>query len=892
MHVIGLKTLNGPNVYHHHPVIIMRIDLQDLADVPSDELPELIAGLKKEFPGMADHQCSPGVPGGFYQRLEKGTYLAHILEHVALEFSILTGMDVTYGKSRYAGKPGLYDIVTRFSNETGMKECLKQSLLTISNLLKNQPVDIGNSISKIKAAIKKSELGPSAKSLYDAAKKRNIPVTRIGTESLLQLGYGKNSRRVQSAISDRTSLIAADLVQDKSLTKSVLKKAMIPVPHGVVITAESEIPEAMKSLTLPLALKPIDGHHGEGVNLNLQNEDEVRMALQQASQYSSTFVLEEMHMGLDYRVLVIDGKFTAAAERLPPFVIGDGNKSIVQLINDINSDPLRGDGHEAFLTKVVVDEILVQHLAKQGLSLQSVPLPEERITLRANANLSSGGRAKDVTHITSEEIKDMCERVARIVGLDICGIDIIAKDITKSVKESQLVVIEVNAGPGLRMHLAQKTPEDQDVGSKIIDMLYKKPEQARIPIASVTGTNGKTTVVRLLQKIMMASGKSNVGMTSTEGIWINDKKIFSGDCSGPASAEVVLHDPAIDCAILECARGGLLRGGLAYDWSDVGIITNISADHIGQDGIETIDDLYWIKSLVAERVKKGGTLVINADDENCLRLLDNNRVQRHECKFILFSTNPDGEKFTELLDKGYNACWLEGRHIIMSFNGRVRNLGSVEDIPMTLSGRAEFQVANVLAALAGAVGLGASPETVMDVLLDFNPTLENQGRMNLYKVGQSYVILDYGHNAEAINNIGKLLKSLPNFKKTVVLGLPGDRSTDLLLQSAEKIAQYYDKVILRDDEDLRGRKPGEVPALLADLYNRKYPGITVEVILKEEDAVMQALNELQGQEICVIMYEDHQMVMRAMREFDPVPVSVLPLKETPTYQQPEQAAWQ
>ncbi|XGC79984.1 cyanophycin synthetase [Bdellovibrio bacteriovorus] len=892
MRVIGLKTLNGPNVYHHHPVIIMRIDLQDWTDVPSDELPELVAGLKRELPGMADHHCSPGVPGGFYERLEKGTYLAHILEHVALEYSILTGMDVTYGKSRYAGRPGLYDIVTRFTNETGMKECLKQSLLTISNLLKNQPVDVGNSVAKIKAAIKRSELGPSAKSLYDAAKKRNIPVTRIGTESLLQLGYGKNSRRVQSAISDRTSLIAADLVQDKNLTKSVLKKAMIPVPHGVVITDESEIHEAMKSLTLPLALKPIDGHHGEGVNLNLQNENEVRLALQQASQYSSTFVLEEMHMGLDYRVLVIDGKFTAAAERLPPFVIGDGTKSIDQLIADLNSDPLRGDGHEAFLTKVVIDEILVQHLAKQGLSLQSVPLPEERITLRANANLSSGGRAKDVTFITSDEIKDMCERVARIVGLDICGIDIIAKDITKSVKESELVVIEVNAGPGLRMHLLQKTPENQDVGSKIIDMLYKDPQQARIPIASVTGTNGKTTVVRLLQKIMMASGKTNVGMTSTEGIWINDKKIFTGDCSGPASAEVLLHDPAIDCAILECARGGLLRGGLAYDWSDVGIITNISADHIGQDGIETIDDLYWIKSLVAERVKKGGTLVINADDENCLRLLENNRVIRHECKIILFSTNPDGEKFTELLDKGYNACWLEGRHIIMSYNGRVRNLCSVEDIPMTISGRAEFQVANVLAALAGAVGLGASPETVLDVLLEFNPTSENQGRMNLYKVGQGYVILDYGHNAEAINNIGKLLQSLPNFKKTVVLGLPGDRSTDLLLQSAEKIAQYYDKVILRDDEDLRGRRPGEVPALLAELYAKKYPGIKVEEILHEEDAVLQALTELRGQEICVIMYEDHQMVMRAMREFDPVPVSVLPFKEKPTYQQPEQAAWQ
>ncbi|WP_413568409.1 cyanophycin synthetase [Bdellovibrio sp. HCB117] len=892
MKIVSFKPIYGPNVYHHLPVMVMRVSLEEWTDKPSNEIPGFVDGLKTALPSLYDHTCSPGVPGGFFQRLERGTYMAHIIEHVALELSTMSGMDMTYGKSRYAGKPGLYDVIIRFDNEGGMVECLRSAFNLVEDVLHNTSVDVPYFLNNIKKACKRSALGPSADCLVKAAKKKKIPTKRIGSESLIQLGYGVKQRRVQSAITDRTSLIAADLVQDKEMTKSLLRQALIPVPHGVTIYDEEEIASAIEGLSAPYVLKPFDGHHGEGVHLNLQNVEELKQAYHNAKALSSRFIIEEMQQGRDYRVLVIDGKFAAAAERVPPFVIGDGQSSISLLIEKLNADPLRGEGHESYLSKVVVDPILIQHLAKQGLTLESIPGAEQKITLRGNANLSSGGTAIDVTNVASAEVRILCERIARLVGLDICGIDIISKDISKSVTESGLVIIEVNAGPGLRMHLLGKTEDEPHVGSMIVDMMYKNEEEARIPIISVTGTNGKTTVARLLHKIMSDSGKKCVGMTNTDGIWIGEKKICSGDCSGPLSADMVLSDQAVDCAVLELARGGLLRGGLAYDWSDVGIITNIRSDHIGQDGIETVDDILWIKSLVAERVRRGGTLVLNADDEHCMSLINNNRVKKHGCNIIVFSTKPDSPGFDEQLAMGRDACWLEDGHLVMSYKGRVQSLAYASDMPITLGGMAEFQISNILAALAAGIAMGVPAERILDSIQNFHPASENKGRLNLYRVGPGYAILDYGHNADAITNVGEMLRRWTNFKKTVVLGLPGDRSTEIVLSGARKAAEYFDKVILRDDADLRGRAPGELPRLITDLYNKDFQGLEHEICLKEEEAVSQGLSEIQEDEILVILYEDVSAVMKAMREYDPVSVLSLPQPEERPYQEDSHVAWQ
>lgn len=876
MEIISLRTIHGPNVYHHLPVVVMRLDLRQWAEKASNEIPGFIERLKDNIPGLYEHTCSPGKLGGFFERLNKGTYLAHITEHVALELSKLVGFDISYGKSRFAGSKGVYDVVLRSPNDEGIKECLRSAVQIVIEILAERKIDLQKYQNAILSKSKENALGPSADSIYTAAKKLKIPVRRIAANSLLQLGYGKNQQRVQAAVSDRTSLIAADIVQDKELTKQLLSRSLVPTPLGVVISSEIEIDEAIKQFSGPYVLKPIDGSHGDGVFLNLENAEEIKSALKTIQKFSSRFLLEKMHTGKDYRILVIDGKLAAAAERSPPQITGDGNHTITELIEMLNQDPLRGEGHESFFTKVAIDEIMVEYLKKQNLQPDSVLKLGQRIQLRGNANLSCGGTAIDVTGNVSDEIKILCERVSRIVGLDICGIDIIAKDISLSVKESELTVLEVNAGPGLRMHLLGKLNSESHVGTKIVKMLYNDSDDSRIPIISVTGTNGKTTVVRLLHKIMLDGGQTNVGMTNTDGIWIGKNQIAKGDSSGPASAELLLQDSSVESAIFEIARGGLLRAGLAYDWSDVGVLTNIKADHIGQDGIEDIDDILWIKSVVIERVRRNGTIVLNADDASCVKLLKQPKIRQKDCRLILFSTRFDNPNVVNKLAFGATGIWVEDDQIILAEKEKVRSLGHVADIPITLGGKAEFQVANVLAAIGAALGAGVSTEQIMRSIKNFNPAVENIGRLSLYRIRSSHVVLDYGHNPDAIGRIGEMLSKFHGYTKTAIMGLPGDRSTELIKQSALQAAKYFDKIILRDESDLRGRQPAEIPSMLAETYKSQFPALKHEVILNEDIAVYHVLNQLDEKSIVVIFYENLSNVLSVLRKFDPVAVLDLP----------------
>lgn len=872
--MLSLRTNDGPSVYHSRPTLTMSIDLQEWADVPSTAIPHFTDNLIHFFPELFKHTCSRGYEGGFVERLRYGTYLAHIIEHVALVLSSLSGIETTFGKTRYAGYPGHYDIVTRFKNEEGMKECLRQSFEIVKALITEKKFDLKDIVVKIKTLASETVLGPSGQALLAAAIKRKIPYRRM-PHSLIQLGFGKNTRRIQAAVTNQTGLIATGIAKDKKITKQILEDNFIPVPDGDVVSTLEELKMAMTKISSPYVIKPLNGNHGNGVSLKLESIDEITTAFKLAQSFSPDVLIEEMCFGRDYRILLVNGKLIAAAERRPPCVIGDGKKTLHELIAKINEDPRRGEGHQNVLSRIEIDEVVLQKLHKKNISLNDVIANDEVLILRDNANLSSGGTAKDVTEKVHPDIVTLCERAARVIGLDICGLDLIHSEISLPI-DSCTKVIEVNAGPGLRMHLSPCEGEAKPVADKIIEMLYPQDESARIPIVAVTGTNGKTTVVRLLHKIFSADKEKIVGLTTTDGIWIGEKNIFSGDTTGPQSSRLVLSDPTVDMAILEVARGGILRGGLAYDWSDVAVITNIREDHIGQDGIEDLDDLLWIKSLVAERVKEYGTLVLNADDPATLMVRNNPRVQEQKLNFFLFSADEQNEVFKNHIMIGGNGCWLEEGWIRIQYEGLSEKLVRAHDISLTLNGRARFQIENILASMAVAKSLGIPKYQMIESLKSFESTQENLGRLNIYQIRNNYVILDYGHNENALSSMGQILSHFDGYKKTVVLGLPGDRDDRLLEKSALQATDICDVLVLKEDQDLRGRKSGEISDLMIRTIQKNNKSIQIDKILDEQQAVQTVLNRMDENEIIIIFYEKLKTILPILRPYDPQPVAVIP----------------
>lgn len=875
MELLSFRTIHGPNIYHARPVLVMKMDLKEFAEVPSDEIPGFTEALLRTLPGLQKHTCSPGYEGGFVERLGRGTYMAHITEHIAIELSVLAGIEVTFGKSRYAGTPGVYNVVTRFQNEAGMKLCLTHAFHLANALLKNQPYDLEGALREIREVVADTQLGPSAQAIFDAAQKLNVPCRRLGEHSLLYLGYGKGLKKVQTAVTDQTSLIATELVQDKNSTKEFLKEFSVPVPCGGTARSEADLLEIARDLTYPLAVKPVDGHHGNDVHLNIQNLEELKQAFSRVRANASRVLVEEMITGRDYRLLVIDHKLVAAAERQPPSVLGNGRATVQELIEELNRDPRRADGHSGFLTKIEFDDALTASLNKAKMELGSV-LPEgQRLWLRETANLSTGGTAKDVTDLVHPSIKCLCERISRLVGLDICGIDAIATTIGDSVEASGFRVIEVNAGPGLRMHLAPTEGSPRPVGEAIVRMLYPDPKAARIPIVAITGTNGKTTVARMTAKLFSNQGLQ-VGMTSSDGVWIDKNQIMSGDTSGPVSARTVLNDPGVDMAVLEVARGGIMRGGLAYDWSDVGIVTNIRRDHFGQDGIDSIEDLVWVKSLIAERVREGGTLILNADDEQSLALAKSPRVTRTPKNIVLFSCESQNPAITQHLQAHKDALWVENGHFVGFFKGRAVHFGAVHEFPVTMNGLAHFHVSNTLAVMAAGLAQGVSAADIATALKAFAPGLENPGRLNLYNVRGATVVLDYGHNPDAISAIGNMLAGFKHHRKTAIFGAPGDRGSHLIEESGDMLGRYFDRVILRDDLDLRGRNSGEVPELLERRLAKEHPKVEAVQVLEEKAALDFALAEAGPNDIIVVFYDILDYVTKVVREYDPQPLKQFP----------------
>ncbi len=871
MKILDIRTLAGPNVYSHDPALVMKLDLAELTEKETVDVPEFTERLLNCLPGVVEHHCSLGRPGGFVERLKEGTYFGHVVEHVALELTDAVGISVNRGKTVYGGSPGVYLVAVTYKSEAGMKELLRIAVELVESLVAGVAYLLQPKLEEVRKIITETELGPSTRAIVDAASRRGIPWTRVGEDSLVRFGHGKHTRRVQGTVSDRTSMIAVDLAGDKELTKRVLSAAGLPAPRGCVVTSREEVVACLSHIPHPVVVKPLDGNQGRGVSLNLVTPEQVLEAFDLAFEISSQVIVEEMLRGFDYRVVIVDGKMVAAAQRIPAHVWGDGSHTIRELIELTNGDPRRGDDHEKPLTKISANPLVLATLKRHGKSLDDVPQNGELILLRESANLSTGGSAKDVTDDVHPSIRKMCERAARVIGLDICGVDLVLPDITRPF-ESVGGIVEVNASPGIRMHHYPSEGQSRDVGGAIMKMLYPEGANGRIPIVSITGTNGKTTVTRMIGHAITASGQT-VGMTTTDGIWIGGEEIARGDMTGPWSAGVVLSDSSVDFAVLETARGGIVRSGLGYDWSDVGVITNIQADHLGQDGIENIEDILRVKRLVAERVREGGTLILNADDERLAQLEHHPRLQRVPKRYVYFSlngANPVIQKHMEAGGTAYiaNGEWLE------EINGSERSrIVKAAAFPATLDGTADFQVLNLLAAIAAGRACGLEMQGLVEALTRFHMVSEGPGRLNLFALGSGYVLIDYGHNPAALQAVCRMTSQWGAKQVTGILTIPGDRSDALIEEFAHKAACGLDHIIVREDQDRRGRKPGEVAEMLARVLRADHPEIPLEIIDDELEAVSVAIDRLQPGEVVVAFCDRVDDVVDLIRQRGAEPVS-------------------
>ena len=874
MRIESIRTLAGPNVYSHRPVLLMRLDLQELYEKESHEIPGFVERLLALLPGLGEHYCSKGYAGGFVERLREGTYFGHTVEHVALELTGLAGCDATHGKTRYAGEPGVYNVVVEFCAEHATRYLLGQAVALVEAVIRGEGFPLAEKIKEAEEIAADTELGPSTRAIVEAAMRRRIPWARQNDASLVRLGYGKHLRLIQAAMTDGTSAVGVELAADKDLTKARLGRASIPVPEGEIVRTEEGAVAALRALGGAAVVKPLDGRQGKGVSLDLSTPEEVASAFRIAREFSPAVLVEEMFEGRNYRVLVVGFRVVAAGERIPCHVTGDGAHTVAELIDIENRNPLRGEGHEKPLTKIRKDdEILRAFMRKEGWGMEDVPAAGERVMLCAGMNLSTGGTARDVTDEVHPTVRSLCERAARIMGMDVCGVDLVLRDIGEP-RGGGGGVIEVNAAPGLRMHLFPGEGRPRDVGAAIVEMLYPEGRPARIPVFSITGTNGKTTVTRMLSHVLMESGLVT-GTTTTDGIYLSGELIVKGDTTGPVSALTVLEDKSVEVAVLETARGGIVRRGLGYDWSDISVMTNVGADHIGQDGIESIEDVLWIKSLVAERVREGGTLVLNADDERLARLRESPAVSRVPKNYVYFSMRPDNPVLLEHAAAGGAGYFFRDGTVFEAEGGAEHAVVEAAAIPATMNGAAEFQIANVMAAVAAARAYGLSREEVGASIARFRSDAENPGRANLYRVGKGYVMVDYGHNPDAFLAVCRMAAKWENRRVTAVIGVPGDRDDSVVEQAGRVAARGFHRVIIKEDKDLRGREPGEVAKLLCEAAGDEWPGTECRVVLDEIEALRSELQEIEDGQVIVVFYDQLEPVLRVLEEHGAVAVEAV-----------------
>jgi cyanophycin synthetase len=880
MRILKIQPLRGPNYWsiRRQKLVVMRLDLEELAEKPSNEIPGFYEGLINTLPSLEDHFCSPGVPGGFLSRVRKGTMMGHIIEHVALELQELAGMPVGFGRTRETATPGVYQVVIEYVDELAGRYAARAAVRLCQSLVNrgNYPqAELEQDLKDLRDLARDAALGPSTETLVKEAEARDIPWMPLGARAMIQLGYGVHQKRIQATLSNYTGILGVELACDKEGTKQILRDAGVPVPRGTVIRYMDELETAIEDVGgYPIVIKPLDGNHGRGITIDIKSWSEAEKAYDMAKEVSPAVIIERFYRGTDHRVLVVNGKVVAVAERIPAHVIGDGKLTVQELIDQTNLDPNRGDGHENVLTNIVVDRTSLDLLARQGYTLETVLDSGVICYLRATANLSTGGIAVDRTDDIHPENIWLAQRVAKIIGLDIAGIDVVTPDITKPIRDVDGVIVEVNAAPGFRMHVCPSQGLPRNVAAPVMDMLFPYGKNGRIPIVSLTGTNGKTTTTRLIAHIYRQTGQV-VGYTTTDGIYVDDHLVEKGDTTGPQSAQVILKDPTVEVAVLETARGGILRSGLAFETCDIGVVLNISADHLGIGDIDTIEQMAQLKSVVVESVSPKGYAVLNADDP-----LVSAMAARVKGQIAYFSMNPNNELIQSHTQGGGLAAVYENGFLSILKGDWTLRIDQAVHLPVTMEGRAPFMIANALAASLAAFAQGVPIEAIRAALLTFRASVnQTPGRMNLFNLGSYHALVDYAHNAASYEALGGFVNNWPG-ERIGVVGGPGDRRDEDFIELGRLSAKIFDRIIIKEDDDLRGRPSGQASELISKGISLEKPDCRYETILKETEAINLALDQATPGSLVVILPESVSSAISLIEERNPLPESISGLMAT------------
>ncbi len=864
--------LRGPNVWARMPVIHQIVDLGELEDRPSNKVPGFYDALTAMIPSLYDHGCSIGRPGGFLQRLRDGTWMGHVLEHVAIELQNLAGGEVRRGLTRATGERGVYNVVFQYEQEDVGRAAGALALRILNHLIYDYDSEPNfDYVHELEAGVirvaEQLAYGPSTGAIVAEAQRRGIPVIRLDPRrSLVQLGHGKYQRRVWATVTSQSANIAVDIASNKELTNRLLHEVGIPVPRSVIVSDADEAVRQANRIGYPIVLKPLDGNHGRGVCVNLRDEDEVRENFPFAfgESRNGSVIAETFITGKDYRILVVDNEVVAVAERVPAHVVGDGRHTVEQLVDLANADPRRGVGHEKILTRIMVDAQTLEVLGRAGHDLSFVPEAGQTIQLKLTGNMSTGGTSIDRTDDIHPDNVEISRQAAMVVGLDIAGIDFIAPDISQSVRQAGGAICEVNAGPGFRMHTHPTEGHPRHVGRAVVDMMFPARAQSRIPIVAVTGTNGKTTTSRMIAHIMKASGRK-VGLTSTDGIYIDGTQIMSGDMSGPQSAQMVLKNPAVDFAVLETARGGIIRSGLGFDRCNVAVVTNVAADHLGLGGIDTLSDLAKVKAVVPQAALRDGASVLNADNE---WTVDMQRTARGE--IVFFSMDENNEVVRDHLRERGKAVVLkqtrQGEMITLLEHRRETSLLYASQIPATFDGRIRVNIANALAAAATAFAMDVQLEQIRLALRTFDNTFfQTPGRFNMMELDGRRIVMDYCHNVAGLEGMVDFVQRMEPRRTYAMIAMPGDRSNTDIRAFGNLAGRSFANIVIREDANPRGRAPGEVAGLLYDaVLEGGAPAGSVEIVTDEIDAAMTTVERAERDDLVVLLVDQPKAVWQAL----------------------------
>ncbi len=855
MKILEIRTLRGPNYWSGYwkKLIIMRLDIEDYEQKPTDKIEGFYERMSEVLPTIHSHGCSYQEAGGFMRRVQEGTWAGHAIEHFALEMQTLAGMDVGYGRTRETSESGIYNVVFAYQEEEVGRFTARAAVEFFLDLAEGKSVEeikkrLAEDIQRMREIREEVRFGPSTASIVEESESRNIPFIRLNEQSLVQLGYGIHQQRIQATTTGKTNMIAVDIAGNKHAAKKLLSEMGVPVPKGFSIRDEDELERTIESIGFPVVIKPLDGNHGKGATVGIETLEDARTAFQKAKEYSRNIIVEKMLGGGDFRALVVNNSLIAVAERIPAHIVGDGESNIQQLIDKTNADPRRGYGHENVLTLIDVEEQTERLLRAKNHTLETVLPAGEMLHLKTTANISTGGTAIDRTDEVHPENIFLFERIAKIIGLDVAGIDVIAPNVSEPLSENGGGIIEINAAPGFRMHLAPSEGIGRNVAEHVVNMLFPPGKPARIPIIAITGTNGKTTTTRLVAHILRGSGLT-VGFTTTDGTYIQNNQITAGDNTGPVSAQLVLKDPSVQVAVLETARGGIIRSGLGFDHCDIGIVTNIAADHLGLKDINTLEDLARVKSVIPRSVSSKGFAVLNAEDENVFWMR-----KYVDGEVVFFSMDETNKNIQKHAQRGGVSCIFENGYVtILKGKWKVRVEKAI-NIPLTYGGRAEFMIQNVLAATLACFVHKVSLEDIRVGLTTFTPsTAQTPGRMNFIEIKDFTVLMDFAHNPAGIKGLQKFINQLSYKTRTGILSGVGDRRDEDLREMGKLAAETFDNLIIRRGDYLRGRTEENVINLLQEGIGESGKHIPVKIVAESKEAIDYAFENAKANDLIVIL---------------------------------------